>query len=552
MLRLRLILWYSLLVLLTISAIGFFQYYRIRQSLFAALDASLVDDARTTLSLVSTLPASANKEEMHRHGEVHSANSLRELIDHALQEVPDTMRGTELADRVVSEIIDQVLSELSFQDSGGRMADPLDAIVERSVSSRRNNLVEVYGVTKDAANRTHEEVFFRTANLGTDTIMRAVRPRQEHWSSDTTAAYSTISFRDEHVRVARAHNDRFDVYVGFPVTDIEDSLNSFWDSFYIGLPIALVISILGGLWLARKALRPIEQIAGMAQEIGAKNLSKRIELPGKRDPELMTLIETLNSMFARLESSFQQVSQFTSDASHELKTPLSIMMGEIEQAERHLETANSLDPEEARQVLISLMEEVDRMQRIVEGLLLLSKTDDRQLALHRESIVLLDYLESLGEDATILAEERGLNLKCALDSHAKNVRISADKTWLYQVVMNLLDNALKYTPEGGTVTLFLEPAGHELRFGVADTGPGIAKDDLPKIFRRFYRTDEARSGPSDTTHRSLGLGLAIVKSIVEAHGGTIEVTSELGHGTRFTVAMPTDAHPTLGVGTSNE
>src|SRR5436309_11199375 len=120
MLRLRLILWYSLLVFLTISAIGLFQYYKISESLFDALDVSLTEDARTTLTLISTLPAESNPHEMQMHGEVHSANSLRELVDRAISEVPDSLKGTELADRVVSEIIDQVLAELSFQDSGGR------------------------------------------------------------------------------------------------------------------------------------------------------------------------------------------------------------------------------------------------------------------------------------------------------------------------------------------------------------------------------------------------------------------------------------------------
>ncbi len=542
MLRLRLILWYSFLVFLTISTIGLFQYYKIRQSLFEALDASLIEDARTTLTLISTLPANENPHEAQIHGELHAASSLRDLVDHAISEVPDSARGTELADRVVSEIIDQVLAELSFQDSGGRMADPMDAIVERSVSSRRNNLVEIYGVARDSSGRTHEQSYFRTANLGNDTIMRAVRPRQEHVSSDTTAAYSTIRFRDDRVRVARAHNERFDVYVGYPITDIEQSLASVRSSFYIGIPLALAISILGGLWLARKALRPIEQIAAMAREIGAKNLSQRIALPGKTDHELVTLTETLNLMFERLEGSFAQVSQFTSDASHELKTPLSIMKGEIEQAGRHLEAAaakgGTLGRKEARDVLASMMEEVDRMQRIVEGLLLLSRADDRQLALDREETVLYDYLSSLGEDGAILAEERGLTLTCDLDPAARHTRVLVDPTRLYQVVMNLLDNAFKYTPKGGKVTLFLHRSDESVRFGVADTGYGIAAEDLPKIFRRFYRTDNARTGPHDDSVRSLGLGLAIVKSIIEAHGGTISVESELGQGTRFTITMP--------------
>ncbi len=538
MLRLRLILWYSLLVVLTIGAIGLFQYYKIRQSLFQALDASLIDDAKITLTLISTLPPATNPRAIVMHGEAREANSLRDLIDMALRQVPDTLKGPALADRVVNEIIDQVITELSFVDSTGKTVDPLDAIVERSVSSRRNNLVEIYAMTHDSSGLVHEEGFFRTPNLGPDTIMRLVRSVHTHAETDTTSAYKTVRIKKENVRVARAHNARFDVYVGYPVTDIEQSLRKVRSSFYIGIPLALAISIFGGLWLARKALRPMEQIADTAREISAKNLSQRIDMPGKTDRELVLLIETLNSMFTRLESSFQQVNQFTSDASHELKTPLAIMKGEIEQTERHLEAAQLLEPDEARQVLASLMEEVERMQRIVEGLLMLSRADDRRLPLARETINIYDYLDSLREDAAILAEERGLTLDGLLDEQARWKKISADPTRLYQVVMNLVDNALKYTPEGGKVKLFLHSSDHEVRFGVADTGMGISKEDLPKIFRRFYRTDEARTGPYGDGERSLGLGLAIVKSIVEAHGGTIGVESELGKGTRFTITMP--------------
>ncbi|HEY3876370.1 MAG TPA: ATP-binding protein [Candidatus Kapabacteria bacterium] len=537
MLRLRLIVWYSVLVVLTIGAIGLFQYLRIRNSLFDALDSSLIDDARTTLTLISTLPASTNPKAMVLHGEVHSAGSLRDLIDRALTEVPDSTKGEALTDRVISEIIDQVLTELSFQDSTGKTIDPLDAIVDRTVSSRRNNLVEIYLFAKDSLGASHEEQFFRTPNLGHDTLMRLVRAARMRPESDTTTSYHTVRIGEEHVRVARARNGRFDVLVGYPVTDIEASLTSVRSSFYIGIPLALAISILGGLWFARKALRPVEDIADMAREIGAKNLSQRIALPGKTDRELVTLVGTLNSMFARLESSFQQVTQFTSDASHELKTPLSIMKGEIEQAERHLEAAQELSPEEARVTLASLMEEVERMQRIVEGLLMLSRADDRRLPLQREPIEIKNYLESLCEDGSILAEERGLTLISRLDSEPGK-RIDADPTRLYQVVMNLLDNSLKYTPSGGRVTIFLTSSDHEVHFGVADTGMGISKEDLPKVFRRFYRTDEAREGPHEDGERSLGLGLAIVKSIVEAHGGTIGVESELHRGTRFTITMP--------------
>ena len=538
MLRLRLTIWYSLLVVLTIGAIGLFQYVRIQNSLFDALDSSLIDDAKTTLTLISTLPPSTNPQQMELHGEVHSAGSLRDLIDRAVRDVPDSLKGQALADRVVSEIIDQVLTELSFQDSTGKNIDPLDAIVERTVSSRRNNLVEIYTFTNDSLGHRHEAGFFRTENLGKDTLMRLVRAARMRAESDTTSSYHTVHIGNDRVRVARARNDRFDVYVGYPVTDIEASLTSVRTSFYFGIPLALAISIVGGLWFARKALKPMEQIADTAREIGAKSLSQRIEIPGKTDRELVTLIETLNSMFARLESSFQQITQFTSDASHELKTPLSIMKGEIEQAERHLDSAHHLDPEEARVTLLSLMEEVERMQRIVEGLLMLSRADDRRLPLEREPIEIRNYLETLCEDGSILAEERGLTLVSRFSDESRAKKILADPTRLYQVIMNLLDNSLKYTPAGGRVTIFLTSSDHEVRFGVADNGIGISKEDLPKVFRRFFRTDEAREGPHEDGERSLGLGLAIVKSIVEAHGGTIGVESELGRGTRFTITMP--------------
>jgi signal transduction histidine kinase len=189
------------------------------------------------------------------------------------------------------------------------------------------------------------------------------------------------------------------------------------------------------------------------------------------------------------------------------------------------------------------MEEVERMQRIVEGLLLLSRADDKKLPLQLETINLYDYLAALCEDGEILAEARDLTLTSDLDPNAKSKTVSVDTTRLYQVVMNLLDNAFKYTPAGRKVTLFLHDRGENVEFGVADNGIGISKEDLPKIFRRFFRTDEARSGPNDDSDRSLGLGLAIVKSMVEAHGGTIAVDSEPGKGTTFTITMPVIPRP---------
>lgn len=521
-------------MILTIAAIALIQSFLLRDSMLDALDASLVEDARTTLNLISSLPSDVDAERMAAQSRMRSSGSLRELIDDVITEVPDSLTGTQLTDRVISRLIDEILAELSLPESNG--VDPLTTIAQRTVSSRRNNFVEVWLRQSYKANGK-DIVFFRTQNLKNDTLNVLV-DEVEVPITDTTAIVGEARYKDEKLRVARASNERFIVFVAFPQTDIQDALIRLTNSYAFLLPVAIMIAVLGGLWLARKALRPIEQIADTAQEISAKNLSQRIELPGKTDRELVQLTTTLNSMFERLEGSFKQVQQFTSDASHELKTPLAIMKGEIEQAMRHMEVAKTLPPEEMSEVLNSMMEEAERMQRIVEGLLLLSRADDRKLPLERENVNIYNYLEALAEDATILAEDRGLELTTELDPDAKRCTLSVDTTRLYQVVMNLVDNALKYTPAPGKVTMFLRSIPGAVEFGVRDSGRGIAEEDLPRVFQRFFRTDEARTGPSDDSDRSLGLGLAIVRSIVEAHDGSIEVTSTLGVGTTFTVTIP--------------
>jgi len=540
MLRVRLILWYSLLVVLTVTAVGFVQVLIIQRSMIDGMDSSLIEDANVTLQLVSSLPANANQEMILEHGRVRSSGSLRDLVDHALSESSDTLRGSALTDSVLSHLVDEILTELSFDDSAGKTIDPLDAIVRRNVASRHNNMVEIHLRPRERNRFGKRPVsgpsFYRTTNLGTDTLARLFR-EQYSVVDDSVTEVREVRFHDDPARVARAANSRFAVYVGFPSTDIDDSLSRLRLSFLYLIPLALLVSILGGLWLARKALKPIENIADMARDIGARNLSQRIELPGRTDRELRELTETLNLMVARLESSFRQVTQFTSDASHELRTPLAIMKGEIEQARRHLDEHRMLDPEEARNTLESLMEEVIRVQRIVEGLLLLSRADDHRLPLEREPVNIYQFLDSLSEDGEILAEERGLKFERRFDGNAKNIVVHIDATRFYQVIMNLLDNALKYTPSG-TVTMFLERIPGAVQFGIEDTGLGISEDDLPKIFQRFYRTDEARSGPRELGERSLGLGLAIVKSIVEAHDGRVAVESKKGIGTRFIIMLP--------------
>ncbi len=536
MLRIRLVLWYSLLVVLTVAAVGIVQYLLLYRSLTNDLDTALLEDAKTALHLISNRPSkhfSIGNPHTHTN---YSSKTLKQLVDDAIRDSPDSVSGQDLTDRVLSSLMDEMLGELSGKDTTS--ADPFDALVQRTLTSRRNDLIEIYALDSINGRIPIGSPIFRTQNLRSDTI-RDLFSITKISSGDSARTLGEVELNGEVLRASIASNGRFAVFSAYSEADIKDVISRSQKTYLYILPIALLIATLGGIILARKALRPIEEIANTARDIGAKNLSRRIEMPTRGDRELTSLVSTLNSMISRLESSFNQIAQFSSDASHELKTPLAIMKGEIEQAQRKVEAAHHLDKVESHQILSSMMEEVERMQRIVEGLLLLAKADDHRLPIMKEPISPYTFLTSISEDAEILASDRGLHFERKFDDNTQKIYINADPTLLYQVLMNLLDNAFKYTPQNGTVTLFLKKNDHSVSFGVEDTGPGIASDDLKKIFRRFYRTEQARAHQgAEHTARSLGLGLAITKSIIEAHNGLINVESKIGKGSKFIVELP--------------
>ena len=524
MLRIRLVIWYSTLVLLTVVASGGALYLLLYNSLTAELDATLTSDARTSLRLISSRTSKSVSQSSKK--ETHS-KTIRELIDDALKNAPQNVSGDELTDLVFASITDEILNELSEDKTN---AEQVGALLQRTLASSHNYYTEVYTIAK----KDQRQVFtslFRTDNLGQDTL-RTIFGIDSVMRSDSVHSVDEQNIGDEVFRGAIAANDHYVIIIAYPETDIKLTIGRLLSMYLYIIPITLLIATIGGIILARKALKPIEDIADTAREISVRNLSRRIEQPSRSDRELTHLVQTLNSMITRLHVSYDQVAQFSSDASHELKTPLAIMKGEIEQAQRHSESGAS------KELLTSMMEEVERMQRIVEGLLLIAKAEDNRLPLEKEKISLYSFLDSIAEDAEILAADRGLTFTTEFAASLKDQMVEIDTTKFYQVLMNLVDNALKYTPRGGEVTMFLTKAENGIEFGVADTGPGIAPEDLPKVFQRFFRSEEARAhSGSEFAARSLGLGLAISKSIVEAHGGTIRVESKLGKGTRFIVFL---------------
>jgi heavy metal sensor kinase len=297
------------------------------------------------------------------------------------------------------------------------------------------------------------------------------------------------------------------------------------------LPLGLLLATAGGWVLARRALKPVDEMTRAARRISGESLAERLQETGSGD-ELDRLAETLNEMLARLDDFLRQTRQFSADAAHELQTPLTILKGEIEVALRSPRT-----PEEYQGVLASSLEEIDRINSLVAGLLLLARADRGVLRLDLKPLELQELLKEVGEQMRLLAEKRDVSLNYDLMEPAA---IQGDREHFKRLLLNLLDNAIKYTPPGGRVTLSLRCEGGLAQVGVSDTGMGLSPEEQTQIFHRFYRAAAARSQHGG----GAGLGLSIAQSIAGAHGGRIEVLSAPGQGSTFTVSLPADCPTT--------
>jgi heavy metal sensor kinase len=291
------------------------------------------------------------------------------------------------------------------------------------------------------------------------------------------------------------------------------------------LPLAVLLAGSGGWLLARRALRPVDRMTEAARRISAEHLDERVHVTGTGD-ELDRLAATLNDMLGRLDGAFRQIRQFSADASHELQTPLTILQGELEVALRAPRT-----PDEYRRVLTSALEESDRIASLVEGLLLLSRADAGVLRMDHQPVDLASLVAEVCEQSQVLAKARGVTLDLGL---LTPMTIQGDHQHLRRLLLNLVDNGLKYTLTGGRVTLALHQDDAWAVLRVADTGIGLAPEEQERIFQRFYRAPTAVSRGEGGS----GLGLCIARSIVEAHGGHIQVESAEGHGSIFTVRLP--------------
>jgi heavy metal sensor kinase len=303
------------------------------------------------------------------------------------------------------------------------------------------------------------------------------------------------------------------------------SLREFATSLLIFIPLLVVIAGLGGYWLSGRALAPVHQIVEEARAIDSSRLSQRLTVPVAQD-ELRRLSETLNSMLDRIEVSMTRIKQFTADASHELRGPATLIQTAAEYSLRRERSR-----EELTEAMETILRESQRTSQLVENLLLLARADSGD-AVTLGSVRLDIAVREAAERLKQFAASKNIRITENLDGGT--FYVTSDPTLMQRMLFILIENAVKYTPENGSVTLDLRASGNDVIVGVTDTGIGIAPEDLPRVFDRFWRADKVRSREMGGT----GLGLSIAKSIVEKSGGTIHVESVVGQGSRFEVRLP--------------
>ncbi|MES2764478.1 MAG: ATP-binding protein [Bacteroidota bacterium] len=504
-LRHRLTIWYGAIVALTLLAFGVISYISVSSELRHNLDASL-----------------------ERVG-----YSLEDIIKTNQAQTKKPLRPAKTEQRVKQD-------QFSFLRENQKMnfygpPRPIDSTAEKEqdmvwaavyqhiIFNSKNFYIQVADTTN--------QIVFRSSNLTSinDSLPMISAPSYLAFEKAEGAShgFAPYVFKNQNLRLMLMQTKSAQISIGYPVDEIEATLGGLFGTLLVAYPFILIISLLGGHFLAKQSLQPIDDIARIAREITASNLSRRLPPTPVNDDEIARLTATLNQMIGRLEASFAQIRQFTADASHELRTPLAILMGELEIALRSRKT-----PDEYARVLNSSLEEVNRLSNVVSSLLELSKAESGQVQMQLEQVELSPLVMDICEDMEILAAEKNIELQCEIEP---DVDIPGDEQRLHQVFLNVIENAVKYTLPGGSVYVKVFKNDTEAIVTVSDTGIGIPDEDLPYVFDRFYRVDKSRTSMNIPGN---GLGLSIVKWIVEAHRGIITVESQYKKGSVFTMKFP--------------
>ncbi len=534
-LRTKLTLWFSLVMAVSLTIFGALNYRSIYTQLTTGLDAALAKAVEGLDAKIREVADEAQLTPRERRQKIRASTPA----DTSQPEI-DYFIGQDSALRVDSNGVEITPNAQKKKNQSGK-DQVWSSITEYVVLNPRNFMVQVMAADSDTGSSV---AIFRSASLSGDTLQL---PETFLSSADTgTIRFGTFTHtttgsdgkpKNQSLRVALAKSRSALLVIAYPFDELQSSLDDFLKTLMWLIPAVLFISTLGGWFFARASLQPVDEITRTAQDITASNLSRRLPVRKSND-EIGRLTETLNDMILRLEQSFGQIRQFTADASHELRTPLTILTGELELALRSARTE-----EEYQEVISSALQETLRMSHVVEDLLLLSRADMGKISLKTELIDLNEMLADLADATSILGTKKDLTI--TYRESRERLMVEGDAPRLYQMLLNLLDNSVKYTPHGGAVTLTLHRDEGMAEIRVRDTGIGISREDQEKIFDRFYRVDKARS----RAQGGVGLGLSIVEWTIRAHNGEISVESEPGVGSTFIVRLPILLEPVDSIGT---
>ncbi len=401
--------------------------------------------------------------------------------------------------------------------------DPEEALIV-------NRLLRVYIITDSNGNQLEVSPIYR--GLGVDSLPHI---KQVLGSNDPVVLIrkdsNGVNYMIRQGAIPDEHHRLYFLAMGRALDTQDRTVTTFTWRYFAVLPLLIIFSGGVGWVLAGRALQPVNTLAETAHKITGSNLTVQIPMRDAGD-ELDELIEAFNRMIERLNLSFEQMRQFSTDVSHELRTPLTAIRGQLEVA---LFTAKTTD--QYQDAMVNALQDVEQLTNIVRALLLLSQAESGQLVLQMTPVNLTRVVDDMVEQYQIPAEASQIELTANLE---KDVHIRGDKTQMERLISNLLSNAIKYTPEGGKVRLSLiseadgAPEAGTVKLAVEDTGIGIPPAKLPHIFDRFYRVRPSHTNPV----QGLGLGLSFVSWIVGAHNGRIDVESEEGKGTKFTVTLP--------------
>ena len=335
-------------------------------------------------------------------------------------------------------------------------------------------------------------------------------------------------FRFSNSVISPAAGQSYLLQVGLPLDGVDATLDRFLELLLWGVPLGLAAAVLAGRWMAGVALTPLTQFARATRRIDIANLAARLPVRGAGD-EIDTLAEAFNDTLGRLEHAVGEMRQFSAALAHELRTPLTALRGEIELMMRQASSAGR-----DRSSLASQLEEIDKLRRLIDQLLTLARAEAGEITLARDRVDLSAMSETLVDQLELVAGAKAIDLHCEASNA---VVVQGDAQWLERLLLNLVDNAIKFTPEGGRVGVRVFSDAHDATIEVRDTGVGMSREVAQHVFERFFRADPARS-PSST---GAGLGLSLVKWIVDRHGGRIQLASEPDRGSTFSVQLPLSA-----------